>query len=134
MAAALKLENVVYRRDWVCEERCFEFLHKFASFDDFVVDAVGHAVAQVSFRRLVSFSDEARSLSPPYLENRVDYPSALSVGVSFAPVVRSSLCKCLNRLFGADRPVARRSIWLFRTRCYGFVLVGNGALSVEEAQ
>ena len=49
--AALTLEHVVYSRVWVCEERCAEFLRKFASFDDFVVDAVGHAVAQVSFRR-----------------------------------------------------------------------------------
>ena len=79
VAAALTLEHVLYSLVWVCVERCVQFMRKFASFNDFVVDAVGHAVAQVSFRRLVSFFDKARSLSPPYLENRVDYPSALSV-------------------------------------------------------
>ena len=79
MAAALTLEHVIYSRVLVCEVRCVEFLRKFASFKDFVEDAVGHAVAQVSFRRLRSPLDEARDLSQPYLENRVDYPSALSV-------------------------------------------------------
>ena len=63
----------------MCDERCVEFLRKFVSFKDFVVDAVGHAVTQLSFCRLVSLLDEARGLSQPYLENRVDYPSALSV-------------------------------------------------------
>ena len=69
----------MYNRVWVCEERCVEFLRKFVSFKDFVVDAAGHAVAQVSFRRLVSLLDEARGLSQPYLENRVHYLSVLSV-------------------------------------------------------
>ena len=82
LAAALTLEHVMYNRVWVCEERCVEFLRKFVSFKDFVVDAVGHAVAQVSFRRLVSLLDEARGLSQPYLENRVGCPSALSVSWS----------------------------------------------------
>ena len=79
VAAALTLEHVVYSRVRMCEERCAGFLRKFAAFDDFVVDAVGHAVAKVSFRRLVSLLDETRCLSSPNLENRVDYPSALSV-------------------------------------------------------
>ena len=38
-------------------------LRTLVSFKDFAVDAVGHAVAQVSFRRLVSLLDEARGLS-----------------------------------------------------------------------
>ena len=100
VAAALTLEHVMYNRVWVCEERCVEILRKFMSFKDFVVDAVGHAVAQVSFRRLESFPDEARGLSQPYLDSRVDYPSALSVswGVvrpgsseSVVPVSRSTV-------------------------------------------
>ena len=78
VAAALKLEHVMHSQVWVCEERCVEVLRKFVLFKDLVVDAVGHAVAQVSLRRLVSLLDEARELSPPYVENRVDYPSALS--------------------------------------------------------
>ena len=61
---------------------------------------MGHAVTQVSFRRLVSLLEDARSLSPPYLENRVEYPSALYVSwgvvrpVSsefFMPVSRSTV-------------------------------------------
>ena len=47
VAAALTLEHVMYNRVWVCEGRCVEFLRKFVSFKDFVVDAVRHAVAQV---------------------------------------------------------------------------------------
>ena len=79
VAAALKLEHVMYNRVWVSKERCVGFLRKFVLFKDFVVDAVSHAVTQVSFPRLVSLLDEAWGLSQPYLENRVDYPSALSV-------------------------------------------------------
>ena len=79
VVAALTLEHRMYCRVWVCEERCFEVLRKFVSFEDFEVDAVWHAVAQMSFRRIVALSDEARGLSHPYLENRVDYPSGLSV-------------------------------------------------------
>ena len=79
VAAVLTLERVIYSRVWVCEERCVEFLRNFLSFKDFVVDALGHAVAQVSFRRVVSLLNEARGLSHPYLENRVDYPSSLSL-------------------------------------------------------
>ena len=48
-------------------------------FEDFLVDAVGRAVAQVSFRRLVSPLDEARGFSHRYLEKRFDYPSDLLV-------------------------------------------------------
>ena len=69
----------MYIRVWVCEERCVELLRKFVSFTDFVVDAVGLVVAQVSLRCLLSVLDEAKGLSDPYLENSVDYPSALSV-------------------------------------------------------
>ena len=69
----------MYSRVWVCEEWCFQFLRKFVSFKDFVVDVVGHAVAQVSFSRLVSQLDEARGLSHHYIQNRVDYPSSFSV-------------------------------------------------------
>ena len=69
----------MYSRVSVRKERGVAFLRKFASFDDIVVDAMGHAVAQVSFRRLVTLLDEARSLFPPYLENRVYYPLALSI-------------------------------------------------------
>ena len=66
-----------------------------------VLDAVGHAVAQVSFRGLVSFLDDARSLSPPYLKKRVDYPAALSVSWG---VVRP----CSSEFVV---PVSRSSVW-----------------------
>ena len=101
VAADLTLEHVVYCRVWVCEERCVELLRKFASFDGFVVDAVGHAVAQVSFRLLVALLDEARSLSPPSLENRVDYPTALSVSWG---VVRLGSLEFVM-------PVSRSTVW-----------------------
>ena len=79
VAASLTAENVVYNGVWVCEERCVEFLRNFELFDDFVVDMVGHEIALVSFRGLVSFLTRARGLSKPFLQSRVDYPSATSV-------------------------------------------------------
>ena len=79
VSAALKLEHVMYNRVWVCVERCVKILRKFISFEDFFVDVVRHKVAQVSFRRPVSLSERARSVSHPFLETLVDYRSALSV-------------------------------------------------------
>ena len=109
VAAALTLEDVIYSRVWVFEERCVEFLRKFASFDAFVVGAVGHAVAQVSFRRLVSLLDEARSLSRPYVENRVDFPSPLSAswGV-FRPDSSEFVVPVSRSTVRGGRLVARR--------------------------
>ena len=79
VAASLTAEHVVCNRVWVCEEHCVEFLRKFESLDVFVVDVVGHEIALVSFRALVSFLTRACSLSKSFLESRVDYPSATSV-------------------------------------------------------
>ena len=135
MVAALTLEHVMYSRVWVCEERCVEFLRKFASFDILVVDAVRQAVPQVSFRRLLSLLDEARSLSNPTLRNELNIPRRYQYpGVSFVPVVRSSFCRCLDRLFGADRLFTRRWIWLFRTRCYGVRPRGKWRSRVRKSQ
>ena len=67
MAASLTAEHVVYNRVSVCEEPCVEFLRKFGSFDDFVVDVVGHEIALVSFRGLVSLPTRARGLSKSFL-------------------------------------------------------------------
>ena len=63
VAASLTLEHVMYNRVWVCDGRCVKFLCNFISFEDFVVDVVGHEVAQLSFRRLVSLLERARCLS-----------------------------------------------------------------------
>ena len=79
VAESLTAEHVVYNRVWVCEERCVEFLRKFESFDDFVVDVVGHEIALVSFRGLVLLLATARGLSKSFLQSRVDYTSATSV-------------------------------------------------------
>ena len=79
VAASSTAELVLYNRVWVCEERCLEFLHKFESFDDFVVHVVGHEIALVSFRGLVSLLTRARGLSKSFLHSRLDYPSATSV-------------------------------------------------------
>ena len=83
MVASLKAEHVVYNRVWVCEERCVELLRKFELFDDFVVDAVGHEIALVSFCGLVSLLTKACGLSKHFLQSRVDYPSATSVSWAF---------------------------------------------------
>ena len=79
VAASLTTEHVVYNRVSVFDERCVEFLRKFELFDDFVVDAVGHEIALVSFRGFVSLLTRARCLSKPFLHSRVDYPSVTSV-------------------------------------------------------
>ena len=57
VAAALTLEHFIYSPVWVCEGRCVAFLCNLVSFDDFVVDAIEHAIAQVSLRRIVSLLD-----------------------------------------------------------------------------
>ena len=112
----------MYSPVWVCEER---FLRKFVSFKDFVVDAVGHPVAQVSFRHLASLLDEARGISQPYLKNRVYYPSALSVSWRFVrpgsseflgPVSRSVVrggtsSRSPLELFIADPVLGGSSAW-----------------------
>ena len=100
VAASLTAEHVVYNRVWVCDERCVEFLLKFGSFEDFVLDVVGHVFASVSFRGLVSLLTRSRGLSKSFLHSRVDYPSATSVSWAIVrpgssellfPGVRSSI-------------------------------------------
>ena len=54
-------------------------MRKFESFDDFVVDVVGHEIALVSFRGLLSLLTRARGLSKSLLQSRVDYPLATSM-------------------------------------------------------
>ena len=114
----------MYNRVWVCEEKCIE---------DFVVDAVGHAVTRVSFRRLVSFLDEASgSLSRTLrteliIRRRYRYP-----GASCAQALRSSLCRCQGRLFEAENLFVLRWIWLSQIRSCEVHL--GGTLSGEEVR
>ena len=119
VAASLTAEHVVYNRVCVFEERCVEFLRNFESFDDFVVDVVGHEIALVSFRGLVSLLTRARGLSKSFLQSRVEYPSTTSVSWAIVrpgssefilPGVRSSVR-------GAPW-VGLLSMRSFQTQCY----------------
>lgn len=100
VAVALTLENAIYNRIWVCEERCVKFLRKFVYFEDFVVEVVGHEVAQVSFRRVVSLLEKSRSFSNPFLQNRVDFLSVLSVSRRLRGFVFTLGIGLISRRFG----------------------------------
>lgn len=52
-------EHVVYKSFYIFEARFVEFLHILVLFADFVVDAVGHEIALVYFRALVSLPENA---------------------------------------------------------------------------
>ena len=79
VAPSLTAEYVIYNRVQLYEEHGVEFLHKFESFDDFVVDVVVHEIALVSFRGLVSLLTKDRGLSKTFRQSWVDYPSEMSV-------------------------------------------------------
>ena len=73
IAASLGLDLGIFRRVWICDSECIEFLRKFIGFPNFFVDYVYHAVTRVSFKSLVDELSKTRALSLEYVSYCMDY-------------------------------------------------------------
>ena len=79
VAAALTLEIETNARVWKCSVECIDFLERFASPNDFFVEAVNRFVVSVSFRSLVGKLRRVREFTAAELTTRQDYPSGVTV-------------------------------------------------------
>ena len=78
VAAALALEIEPHAQLWRFLIECIDFLERFASFDNFFVEAVNRFVVPVSFRSLTGMLRRVHEFSSTELTSRQDYPYGIT--------------------------------------------------------